>query len=405
MAFYVLSLPLSMAGMEAFSWGSLIVFLSATSLWFYRSRKNLLTKSGFEWPLFGYWIAVAIGAVFIKDLNNNDVSQMIGAPRWVLLFLFFSIVFQNCYLNKERLLKLFTIACFISAVYGVYQSQTGIDLFRNVPFKPTVFGKVAMWRSKGFFSSTMTYANSMGLAFTFLFGFQFLGSGFQNKKWKIFTYLTLIALGFAVLTSFTRGLWLGVLAGVLIISFLKKKSLGILAVIATLIFGTLLYNTNEVARERLKNAISTKHQSASERMDLWRSHWAMFKDHPIFGVGLNMSEKHIHQYHLRVNGHPSLMSHAHNNILQVLSSTGLTGFAFFSWFMIQLFVASFKKLYLYNYADPKKGILLGFLGALICLHVSGLTEANFFDGEVLHLFLFLAAYSLSGVDLRVNTEE
>ncbi|MCB0392828.1 MAG: hypothetical protein KDD58_16175, partial [Bdellovibrionales bacterium] len=51
------------------------------------------------------------------------------------------------------------------------------------------------------------------------------------------------------------------------------------------------------------------------------------------------------------------------------------------------------------------GLLVGFIGAFICLHISGLTEANFFDGEVLHLFLFLTAISLTALPaFRVSSK-
>ena len=87
--FYTLSLPLSMAGMEAFSWAGFVFFLCGSSIWYYRYKTLLIKKTGFEWPLFGYWGAVALGAFFISDLNTSDVSQMLGSPRWILLFFVF----------------------------------------------------------------------------------------------------------------------------------------------------------------------------------------------------------------------------------------------------------------------------------------------------------------------------
>ena len=133
------------------------------------------------------------------------------------------MVLKSNYISRENLLKVFVVSCLVAAVYGVYQSQTGIDLFRNVTFKPTPLGSLEIWRSKGFFSSVMTYANSMGLAFCFLFGFQFIGKGFKTKNWRIICYITLVALALAILTSLTRGLWLGVFAGLFVMATLKRR--------------------------------------------------------------------------------------------------------------------------------------------------------------------------------------
>lgn len=66
-------------------------------------------------------------------------------------FFFFFVVLQSQFVNRERLIKFFVISSLVASVYGVYQSQTGIDLFRSVPFKPTSFGSIEIWRSKGFF--------------------------------------------------------------------------------------------------------------------------------------------------------------------------------------------------------------------------------------------------------------
>lgn len=251
----------------------------------------------------------------------------------------------------------------------------------------------------------MTYANSMGLAFCFLFGFQWVGKGFQERKWKLTTNLTLIFLALAILTSLTRGLWLGVFVSVLIMAIIKKRVLGIAVIVFTLSAAILLYKTNEGVRVRMNNAVSVKHPSIKDRIFLWKAHLAMFKDHPLMGIGLNMSEKHIHTYHMKVNGEPGLMSHAHNNIIQVLSSTGILGLIFFLWFMIKILVDGIKGIKTSDENTLNYGLLVGFIGAFICLHISGLTEANFFDGEVLHLFLFLTAISLTALPaFRVSSK-
>ena len=161
--------------------------------------------------------------------------------------------------------------------------------------------------------------------------------------------------------------------------------------------GIILYNSNEGVRVRLDNAVSMKHPSVRDRVYLWRSHWAMFSDNPLLGVGMNMTEKHIQEYHLQINGEPSLMSHAHNNFLQVLSNTGFIGFVFFLWFTLKLLIMNIKGIQRFSFDSQEKGVLIGYLGAFVCLHISGLTEANFFDGEVLHLFIFLTAYSLTSL--------
>ena len=49
-----------------------------------------------------------------------------------------------------------------------------------------------------------------------------------------------------------------------------------------------------------------------------------------------------------------------------------------------------------NSTEPlARSIGLGAIGGMVCLHVGGLTQVNFFDGEVTHVFVFTTACLLA----------
>ena len=71
-----------------------------------------------------------------------------------------------------------------------------------------------------------------------------------------------------------------------------------------------------------------------------------------------------------------------------MAGTGIFGFLAFMGFMIASFVVCVRGVVS---GGDNKGVFVGLLGALLCFHVSGLTQVNFLDGEVQHLFVFLSA--------------
>lgn len=388
LAIYAFALPLSMGGMEIFSWLSFLIFIIIGALYFYKNKEFIYIKSSYEWPLIGYWIIVILGAIFADNLNTNEFIFVIGGPRWIILFLVFYSIFKNNLVDRELILKIMVISCLVVSIYGIYQSQTGIDLFRSTLYKPTVIGNIAVWRTKGFFSNPMTFANSLSIAFCFLYAFQVIGKGFQKTHMKFITYVTLCTIASALLTTFTRGVWFGVFLTLFIITTLYKKIYGVFFLLIFIIFFYFLYNESYLIKNRITNIFATEQESVSDRVDVWRAHWAMFKDYPLLGVGLNMTKKRIQEYHIKIKGEPGFYSHAHNNILQVLASTGILGFIFLSSFFYKLFLVFFKGIYQNKY-------IYALFAILLCLNLSGLTEANFFDGEVLHMFIFLLALSLT----------
>ncbi|MGZ3725641.1 MAG: O-antigen ligase family protein [Pseudobdellovibrio sp.] len=70
-----------------------------------------------------------------------------------------------------------------------------------------------------------------------------------------------------------------------------------------------------------------------ERWSLFRANVAMFLDHPLLGVGYGDNVRHVKEYYDRFGLPESyLISHAHNQYLNVLATTGIAGFLFFCGF-------------------------------------------------------------------------
>jgi O-antigen ligase len=154
--------------------------------------------------------------------------------------------------------------------------------------------------------------------------------------------------------------------------------------------GALSWLFLPVVRERITALFHWQNDvSVSARFVLWNRAWQVFKESPIFGIGIR------HFPHLRIEealkqGHVAL-DHAHSNYLHILATTGLVGMSAY----LYLWSSAIKLAYLnqktHGDSSLEQGICLGIFAGLISLVISGLFEYNFGTGQVRLAQWFLLA--------------
>lgn len=137
-----------------------------------------------------------------------------------------------------------------------------------------------------------------------------------------------------------------------------------------------------------------------ERQRLWSAHSYFFTQRPLTGVGWLKGSHMVNSYYTDVLKVPSwkhfMVGHAHNNLLEMLSGTGLLGAsAWLLWVLLPFAIL----IRLVRRRIPMSG---GLLAAWAMFHLNGLTQVNFWEGKVLHqimwmmaLVLFLASETLA----------
>jgi len=161
--------------------------------------------------------------------------------------------------------------------------------------------------------------------------------------------------------SWSRGAWLGLAAGVIVVSGLRGRRgailFALLVALACLLailggFGLLpaaltsrladlgqhlRYATDpDVARVEITDA----NFAVLERVAHWRAAWAMFSDHPWLGVGIGNYAVAYPAYSLPHWRDP--LGHAHNIYLHFLAETGLPGLATYLLFWIVAAVQAWR---------------------------------------------------------------
>jgi O-antigen ligase len=387
---YALSTLTTMAGMEVFGW---VLFIITMTLSFADRENRWLNRPvllGSDKVLLLLFLSIVLSAIFSPD-PDIDRTFVIGNGRFVFLFIAIRIALESIEFGKlQRGIYFLIPAVALIALYSISQFMSGYDIIRNRDLD-TISATQELFRSGGMWGTPMTFGHSMALTFFFP-----LALAIQqipaNKNAQRFTILVSLLAAISIVTSFTRGAWLGVAAGIVVISLYvnHKVRWGVLtALIVVLGVGAA---SSAHIRNRLTSIVSTEISSNAVRIDLWRANLEMFKDYPIFGVGYGINEKILGGYFKKMGIEQEFNGHAHNNFLQFLSGTGLFGFLAFSIFSLLMLWMSHRLLRdLPAEANWAKAIALGALGAQIALHVGGLTECNFKDAEVNHQYMLILA--------------
>lgn len=399
-----------MAGMEIFGWStfllSCILVLGFKSVPGEISPKEL--KDYLPWKACVALLIITIIGNLVNGTPETDKIYSIGSHRWILLF--FAISYMLAIFPPSiKGYRVFLVFCAITAVYAAAQAFTGYDFLRpgsNRAVWPLGMSKESpIWRSSGWFGSPLQYGYNAGMyACIALSCASVYFEERRKSRWmfwgSLFVFL-LVAL--SVITTFTRGAWIALALASLSIVFLAIPKMAAAVTGSGALFLSLLFAFQENFRIRVLSIFAMDYSSNSERLFLWRANWEMFKDYPIFGIGYQQNEARAGEYVARLGSPNSFTGHAHNNYLQMLAGTGITGFLsymFIIGFMLWLNWRLIKHI-------PKdllwpRALAIGCLGAQILLHVGGLTECNFKTGTTNHNFMIVwsLVVSMSALDAR-----
>lgn len=255
---------------------------------------------------------------------------------------------------------------------------------------------------------------------------------------------TLLVAGIGM--SWSRGAWLGLAAGMIVVSALRSRRAAMLFTLLMVLVGAfailggfgllpgalagrladlgeyIQYATDpDVARVEISDA----NFAVLERVAHWRAAWGMFSDHPWLGVGIGNYTLAYPAYALPQWSDP--LGHAHNMYLHFLAETGLLGLVTYLMFWIAAIVQAWRAIVqawrgprmnsrpgtqntlkrvqsnpfarvsgdsrrihsMAHSSDYTKAIAVGVLGVIAHLTVHSLVDNLYVQGIYLHLAILL----------------
>lgn len=382
---------------------------------------------GPDGALWGLWLIAALG-VYVNGNSETDRLYVIGNFRWIVLLYGYSLAWKSLLANRSDqgkseksgspdkseasekstllnptlnatlnptlnalFIRVLTPVLLIVSLYGILQSFTGIDLIRpGREVHSLHLAGIQIFRASGFFNNPMTYAHLFVMWFCVVLSLIFVAD--LPRKQKNWLRLVAVVVGLGLFLSLIRGVWIsGTVSVMVMLWFWRRRAFYRGALAVAIVLGLSLAFVPPV-RERVVSIFGTQNIENRDRVTLWAANWEIFKDYPLLGIGYTENERRIGEYYEKMEITDGFKGHAHNVYLQFLAGTGLLGlccYLFFIGYFILLALRLWRKLPLDQ--TWARALALGALGAQISLHVGGLTQNNFSDGEVTHNFVFILA--------------
>ncbi len=153
-----------------------------------------------------------------------------------------------------------------------------------------------------------------------------------------------------------------------------------------------LYLT-KVKSNRLLSIFDPYNITNITRLALWRGGIEIFKHYPLFGVGDIGIENYYRKYKRPFD--KEIHGHLHNNFFHVLATLGLFGFVAVCFLFYKIFKINLTIYYLSKDEKFISSYALGAIGAFAAFLISGLTELNFGDQEIITLVWFTVGLNIA----------
>ena len=332
------------------------------------------------WFLLAFVLVLVLSVITNQHLIANPIKNIFKSKYYLIGAL--SIIpldyYFNQFLSPEKRIKHLRILLIILLTTSSAATLIGL-LSYFTHFNPLGMSSTVRSRNGGVFGMSMTYAHSIAWLSVFL-----IGLCFQSEKIKNIIHLrpllfsTALAL-VGLYTSHARGAWLAFFAGCFVVN--KKLSSFLIGLCLLLVLGSWFTNKSFFETHIVRR------DSDENRLGCWLGAIKAFQEKPILGYGyLNYEPNSIKiksQYHLPG---ANFGAHAHNDILEILATSGLLGGICFVFWLCFWIKETFQRKDL--------GTQLVF-PLIISFFVSGLTQVTFNDGE--NVFFLMIIYALSVV--------
>ena len=344
-----------------FSIAASTILLALTALcWFIllvRQRRRP-SAPAFFLALSAFALATLISSAFSLSPRDSLIDS-----RQLLLFAIVPIVYDLVTPSRARQMTLLIItAGAVSAAIGIVQySLLQFDTLGRRP------------------EGTLNYMTYSGeLMLIVCIAAAQLVFERRGRSWPA---LVMPALVVALVVTFTRNAWVGVLAGTALLFVLRDfRLLALLPVAVALVFAF----APERLTDRMVSMFDLRDPSNRDRLAMTRTAGAIIRDRPLTGVGPNMIPQVYARYRDKDAFHET-NPHLHNVPLQIAAERGLPALAAWLWFVTSV---AFTLLQQFRRAIEVP-LAAGGLAALAAMLTAGLFEHNFGDSEFLMLFLVI----------------
>ena len=184
-----------------------------------------------------------------------------------------------------------------------------------------------------------------------------------------------------LVVTYTRGAWIGFAGGVLTVAATVRRGRWVLVGGLLFLAAGALVSPYEL-RHRFLSMADPEEAGVRERIYMWKSGLAMWRERPVLGVGPGGVKRDYVRY-AREEAVKKRTGHVHNTPLQILVERGVLGLAAWLWLWIAFYAHAIRRLRrLPAEAVAERALVIGGIAAITGFLIGGLSEYNFGDSEV-----------------------
>ncbi len=372
---------------------SIIYYESRYNSW--RGIKDVIQKLRWVNILILVWIASSILGYFLSvKVGQEQIDEILGL-RWIVTF--YACVYLGSHLKiNEKGLKVFLLSFLILLLLGIGWQY--LLTYRH-------------GRLEGTFVNANIFAYTIAMPWIALIAWESCDHQ-RTKRSDWFYGAIILSIAIAIFFTFGRGTWIAMCFLLVVVSALTGNKRNFLAMaIGLLLFGALYLGNAFGLKDRLLYSLDFSAGSAqSVRLGLWKANWAIFQDHPIFGIGFYENIRMVGEYYTKLGmiNHEEgtnyqYLNHAHNQILQVFVGSGLVGGLAYVGLLVTGVVFFLKRFLSSNSEVERKIALVGFSIVLMFI-ATGIFDCPLMVHESRSYFLmfsgFCAGFLLLGKNNR-----
>lgn len=386
-----------------------------------RPRKSIFKLvdvwTPFSAPLIAFIFITGVSAFAATSISAWFLEWL----KWIQIFVLMTIVVKTCTtVSWEWLVFGLAVAGLANAFVGIYEFFGGsgaLHLLIGTRF----------FRAFGTFGQPNPFGGFMGL----LLPLSVMASVGYALRWyrdirntsqhslliALFYAATAIILLVAMLMSWSRGAWLGLVAAFLVVGFslppkLKQGVLvfGLIAILGLLAWVGGLVPQSVVTRLQTSTAeffafedvrgidITPENFAVAERLAHWQAASNMIAANPWLGVGFGNYAASYPQYSL-INWLEPL-GHAHNYYLNIFAEVGVIGLLVYGKVWVTIFYRTWKARF---HPDAlTRCVVIGLLGTWTYLAIHSIFDNLYVNNLFLHLSIMLSIVALISRDIYYN---
>lgn len=316
------------------------------------------------------WLAVyvvfGLGSTFLSydpAVSSGSLSSLFNLTAPLL-----GLMLVRSELDIRRVVRGVILLGLVLSIVGLVQYGLGQDDLAN--------------RIRGPLSHYMTFAGILLLCDCLLLAWMVFGRG--KKPW--WGWLGLVTINLALLGSYTRNAWVGLVVALTLLLWVRKPKLLWSYLPVGVLLAVLL---PQPMVERIASIVDVRDPANYDRLCMTYAGFSMIAERPVFGLGPEMVSQRYAIYR-----HPtaprSWVPHLHNSYMNIAAERGLVSLvAFVGLILASLLTAKRRLAREGGKKGPRADLYLGVIAAVLAFSVAGFFEDNWADTEVQRIFLFV----------------